>query len=119
MDKSRSRMIVGIQDIHYGVVQMDRAVAFYRDVLGMQVLDSNADWTSLDCFGARFGLRKRSSTALKDAALTLRSTDLDADLAHLRRNGVAIVSTADHPWGRVAVFTDTEGNALELMQAPA
>ena len=112
-------MIVGIQDVHYGVVQMDRAVAFYRDVLGMRVLDSNPDWTSLDCFGARLGLRKAQVTPPGGATLTLRSTDLEADLAYLRKSGVTIVSTETHPWGRTAVFADTEGNVLELMQGPA
>lgn len=112
-------MIVGIQDVHYGVVQMDRAVAFYRDVLGMRVLDSNPDWTSLDCFGARLGLRKCTAITPGGATLTLRSTDLEADLAYLRGSGVVIVSTENHPWGRTAVFADTEGNVLELMQGPA
>ncbi len=112
-------MIVGIQDVHYGVVHMDRAVAFYRDVLGMRVLDSNPDWTSLDCFGARLGLRKCAAIAAGGATLTLRSTDLEADLAYLRKSGVTIVSTAHRPWGRMAAITDTEGNLLELMQGPA
>ncbi len=110
-------MIVGIQDVHYGVVQMDRAVAFYRDVLGMRVLDSHPDWTSLDCFGARLGLRKGADAPSGGATLTLRSTDLDADLAHLRRNGVQVVRSEDQPWGRMAAFLDSEGNTLELMQA--
>jgi catechol 2,3-dioxygenase-like lactoylglutathione lyase family enzyme len=120
-------MITGIQDVYYNVENMDRAVAFYRDVLGMRVLDSNPWWTSLDCFGARIGLHgsdgKRVPAVPRDAhgafagaTLTLRSTDLNADVAHLRRNGIEVVSTSDNPWGRLAVFLDTEGNVLKLMQ---
>jgi len=113
-------MITSVQDVHYVVSDMDRAVAFYRDVLGMRVLDSCPQWTSLDCFGARVGLRcgTQSPDALSHAGarLTLRSTDLAEDIAYLKRNGVHIASEHDQPWGRYAVFTDTEGNALELMQ---
>lgn len=125
-------MITGVQDVYYNVENMERAVAFYRDVLGMRVLDSNPWWTSLECFGARIGLHGNegrplvstprdphgaSTGAHTGATLTLRSTDLDADIEYLGRNGVAIVSTSNSPWGRIAVFLDTEGNALKLMQA--
>jgi catechol 2,3-dioxygenase-like lactoylglutathione lyase family enzyme len=122
-------VITGVQDVTYNVANMDRAVAFYRDVLGMRVLDTNPWWSSLDCFGARIGLHggdgrpvpavpRDAHGALAGATLTLRSTDLDADVAHLRRNGVEVVATSDNPWGRLAVFLDPEGNVLKLMQVP-
>ncbi len=56
--------------------------------------------------------------ALAGATLTLRSTDLDADVAHLRRSGATVLSSSDSDWGRLAVFLDTEGNVLKLMQPP-
>ena len=115
--------------MYYNVANMDRAVAFYRDVLGMRLLDSNPSWSSLDCFGARIGLHSSDGRpvpavprdafgALAGATLTLRATDLDADVAHLRRNGIEVIAASDNPWGRVAVFLDTEGNVLKLMQVP-
>lgn len=123
-------MITGVQDVYYNVADMNRAVVFYRDVLGMRVTDSNAWWTSLDCFGARVGLHgtegKPAPAVPRDAhgahagaTLTLRSTDLDADVAYLRKSGAEVISTSDNPWGRLAVFLDTEGNVLKLMQACA
>jgi catechol 2,3-dioxygenase-like lactoylglutathione lyase family enzyme len=122
-------MLVGVQDVHYCVQDMERAVGFYRDVLGMRVLDSNPWWTSLEFFGTRIGLRGSDGRALppiaRDAAgahaggtLTLRSTDLDQDVAYLRGRGVAVLAQSEHDWGRTAVFLDSEGNVLKLMQPP-
>lgn len=120
-------MIVGVHDVHYDVADMPRAVAFYRDVLGMQVLDSNEWWTSLECFGARIGLRRTGGDTVAasegrcrhGATLTLRSTDLDADLEYLERCGVSAFGRSDNPWGRVAAIRDPDGNVLELMQPPS
>lgn len=120
-------MITGVQDLHYNVRDMTRAVAFYRDILGMRVLDSNPWWTSLDCFGARIGLHGHEGDAvpgvprddhgaLAGGTLTLRSTDLAADVTYLRNSGVTVLATSDNPWGRLAVFLDSEGNVLKLMQ---
>lgn len=123
-------MLVGVQDVHYNVADMERAVAFYRDVLGMRLLDSNPWWSSLEFFGMRVGLRglgpepraalpvlaQDADGAKVGATLTLRSTDLNADLAYLQRRGVTVISQTDQAWGRVALFADSEGNLLKLMQ---
>ncbi len=118
-------MIVGAQDVHYYVADMPRAVAFYRGVLG-----SNDWWTSLECFGARIGLHwtgggpvppvaANGHGARPAATLTLRSTDLDADLAYLERCGVRAFARSDNPWGRLAAIRDPDGNVLKLMQPPS
>lgn len=120
-------MMVGIQDVHYTVSDMPRAVTFYREVLGMRVLDTNPAWTSLDFFGSRLGLHGNDGDAVAPvphdahgpragAVLTLRSTDIEADVDYLRRNGVTIVGRSDNDWGRLAVFRDPDGNFLKLMQ---
>jgi catechol 2,3-dioxygenase-like lactoylglutathione lyase family enzyme len=120
-------VLIGVQDVHYNVTDMARAVAFYRDVLGMRVVDSNAWWTSLDCFGSRIGLHGSGGRPVPaiahdghgptcGAVLTLRSTDIDHDVDYLRRNGVPIVGRSDNDWGRLAVFSDPDGNLLKLMQ---
>jgi catechol 2,3-dioxygenase-like lactoylglutathione lyase family enzyme len=120
-------MIVGVQDLHYMVADMARALAFYRDVLGMRVLDTNPWWSSLDCFGARVGLHATGGAPVAalphddhgphgGAVLTLRSTDLDADVAHLARNGVPVLGRSDNDWGRIALLRDPDGNFLKLMQ---
>ena len=120
-------MLIGVQDLYYNVSDMGRAVAFYRDVLGMRVLDTNPWWTSLDFFGSRLGLHGSEGNPVPEiahdehgpfagAVLTLRSTDIDADADYLRRSGVAIVGRSDNDWGRLVVFRDPDGNFLKLMQ---
>ena len=122
-------MLSGLQDVHYNVRDMERAVGFYRDVLGMRVLDNDAWWTSLEFFGARIGLHWTGGAevppiaadehgALQGASITLRSTDLDADLDYLARRGVPAFGRGDHPWGRIAAIRDPDGNVIKLMQPP-
>ena len=122
-------MVVGIQDVYYNVADMLRAVTFYRDVLGMRVVDTNPWWTSLDFFGARIGLHGTGGDPVpalagdehgphSGAVLTLRSTDIDNDASYLQRNGVAIIGRSDNDWGRLVVFRDPDGNFLKLMQPP-
>ena len=123
-------MLSGVQDVHYNVRDMQRAVAFYRDVLGMRVLDSNDWWTSLEFFGDRIGLHWSGGApvpavlhddhgARHGATLTLRSTDLDADLGYLQAMGCYVLGRTDNPWGRLAAISDPDGNVLKLMQPPS
>jgi catechol 2,3-dioxygenase-like lactoylglutathione lyase family enzyme len=123
-------MLSGVQDVYYNVRDMGRAVTFYRDVLGMRVLDANEWWTSLEFFGARVGLHWTGGApvpavlhddhgARHGATLTLRSTDIDSDLAYLARCGVQALGRSDNPWGRLAVICDPDGNLLKLMQVPS
>jgi len=118
-------MLIGVQDVHYCVGDIDRAVAFYRDILGMRVCERAPQWCSLDFFGARVGLSLRHGESVTQpdnasggATLTLRSTDLASDLDYLQRCGVRIVSRDAHPWGHIAEILDSEGNRLKLMQPP-
>jgi catechol 2,3-dioxygenase-like lactoylglutathione lyase family enzyme len=106
-------------------------VAFYCDVLGMTLAHRAPGWASLEFFGARIGLQgpaelpgrpypapPAAGAPAAGPVLTLRSTDLDADLDYLRRRGVAVQPATEHPFGRLAVFHDSEGNRLMLMQPP-
>ena len=49
-------MIAGLQDVYVFVADMDRAVRFYTEVLGLGLVDQNEWWSTLDCDGLRFGL---------------------------------------------------------------
>jgi predicted enzyme related to lactoylglutathione lyase len=123
-------MIVGVQDVYYNVQDMARAVAFYRDALGMRVLDSNEWWTSMDFYGARIGLhwtggapvpavQQDEHGAQAGATLTLRTTDIDSDVVFIVRRGARLMSRSDNDWGRLAVLQDPDGNIFKLMQPPA
>jgi catechol 2,3-dioxygenase-like lactoylglutathione lyase family enzyme len=122
-------MIVGLQDVYYNVQDMARSVAFYRDALGMRVLDANDWWTGLDFYGARVGLHWTGGppvpTVPQDehgpqcgATLTLRTTDIDTDVMFIVRRGARLVGRSNNDWGRLAVLLDPDGNMFKLMQPP-
>lgn len=122
--------VQGVADVFYNVADMKRAVAFYRDVLGIRVMDESPYWTSLDLGGVRFGLHwaegKKIPYVPRDehgphagACLTLRVEDVRATVQHLEAKGVRVLGdVTDNPWGSLATFEDPDGNVLKLMQPP-
>jgi len=102
-------MIVGVQDVYVYVADMERAIRFYRDLLGLHGTGGKpVPAIPRDAGGAKAG-----------ATLTLRSTKLNEDVYRLRSVGVRFlgdITRAD--WGAVAAFEDPDGNVLKLMQPP-
>ena len=122
------KLILGVQDVYYNVENMDRAVAFYRDVLGFQVHDTNEWWSSLEIGGLRVGLHgtggekvphvpRDDHGAHAGATLTLKVADIDQARAALGTKGVKVLGPIQRDdWGSLVAFEDTEGNVLKLMQ---
>jgi catechol 2,3-dioxygenase-like lactoylglutathione lyase family enzyme len=119
-------MITGVQDVYYNVADMERAVRFYADVLGMQKVFGDAWWTRMQCGSLGVGLHKSDGAvpaiahdahgAHVGATLTLKSDAFEADCARLEAAGVQFLSKTNDPWGKVGVFKDLDGNILKLMQ---
>src|SRR3989442_7833723 len=114
------QMITGVQDVYYEVQDMKRAIAFYRNVLNLAVTEESADWSAMNVGGLRVGLDSTDGKpTTKRAILTLKTTDIRADVKRLRDKGVKFVGEiGDYPWGSVVTFEDSEGNFLKLMQPP-
>ena len=122
-------MITQVQDVYYNVMDMGRAVAFYRDILGLKVTEEDAHFTGLEVGGVRIGLHwtggrpvpavpKNAHGAEAGATLTLRVADIEAAQRRLRDHLVKILGTMDAPWGRLVTFEDPDGNVLKLMEVP-
>lgn len=123
-------MIVGVQDVYVLVADMERAIRFYRDLLGLAVTYNDGHWAALDVGGVRFGLHgtggmpvpaipRDAGGAKAGATLTLRSTKLDEDVDRLRSVGVRFLGEINRAdWGAVISFEDPDGNILKLMQPP-
>ena len=47
---------------HYGTKNLQRAVEFYRDVLGLKLLLKNEEWAEFDIGGQRFALHQVNSS---------------------------------------------------------
>src|SRR2546425_12050302 len=99
---------------------MKRAVAFYRNVLNLAVTEESEHWSAMNVGGLRVGLDSTDGKPpAKHAILTLKTTDIRADVKTLRDRGVKLVGEiGDCPWGSVVTFEDSEGNYLKLMQTP-
>lgn len=107
------------------VEDVERAILFYRDVLGLPLLRrSESSATFAFPNGALFGLFSggiASSTAKtpeqQSLELGFRVNDLDAAIEELEAKGVQFVSEIGH-WekSRWIYFADPEGNTLEIAE---
>ena len=117
-----------IGQIHIGVTDIKRAVAFYRDVLGMKLLFEVAEqqMAFLDCGGVRLYL---SADQLEDfpsnPLIYYRVSDINQAFEAISGAGVEferephiVHRTPDYDlW--MAGFRDPEGNFIHLMnEAP-
>jgi methylmalonyl-CoA/ethylmalonyl-CoA epimerase len=115
-----------IKQIAQRVHDTDRAVAFYRDVLGMRLLFTAPPGLAFfDCAGVRLMLSPPSpGFDHPGSVLYFAVGDIQAAHADLAARGLTftspptkIATLADHEvW--LAAFTDTEGNPLALMSEP-
>ncbi|MHC3472908.1 VOC family protein [Streptomyces sp. 7R007] len=116
------------------VSDQDRALRFYTEVLGFEVAVDRAmpqgRWLQVAPAGAQtvFTLagpdlrrgpggvpRKGGAEPGSARGIMLVTTDVDADCARLAEAGVAVQGPDRHPWGRMASFTDPDGNGLMLL----
>ncbi|MFT4624738.1 MAG: putative enzyme related to lactoylglutathione lyase [Myxococcota bacterium] len=123
-------MITGVQDVYLNVSSMERALAFYEGILGLRVMERSDWWSALDVGGIRVGLHGTGAEAVPPiprddhgpfagAVLTLRTDDIDADVAHLTAAGVHLLGPVSrHPWGALVPLEDPDGNVIKLMQPP-
>jgi len=102
------------------VQDMDRSVAFYRDVLGLEVNSEEDDWAVLG--GAVTLLRSPDAispddTRLNSVLLSLPVPDLDATFGALTGQGFAFLTApTEVAGGRIAALRDPDGNVVQLYQ---
>jgi methylmalonyl-CoA/ethylmalonyl-CoA epimerase len=105
------------------VKDVERATAFYRDVLGMRFLFAFPGLAFFDCDGVRLMLSKPEKPEFDhpSSILYFRVTDIQQTAASLRARDVRfddephlIARMPDHDlW--MTFFRDLDGNALALM----
>jgi methylmalonyl-CoA/ethylmalonyl-CoA epimerase len=103
---------------------VDRAEAFYENVLGLRKLFRFGDLTFFDCAGVRLLLEKAVDTEnfKPQGCIYFRCADIALAVAELKRRGLAFASEPrliaqmdDHDlW--MAFFNDPDGHTLALMQ---
>lgn len=129
-EPSRVRPIAGmsIGHVHLKVADLERAIAFYRDVLGFEVTDRfgrQAAFLSADGYHHHIGLNTWESqggqppapgmTGLYHAAILYPArASLAAALRRLLAHGVRIDGASDHGVSEAIYLRDPDGNGLEL-----
>ena len=113
-----------IGQIHVSVTDVDRAVAFYRDVLGLPFLFQvpGQPMAFFDCDGVRLYLGRPESEAFRSNPILYFSVpDIDEAFAALGERGIRFNDTphvvhqteTTELW--MTAFDDPDGNHLVLM----
>ena len=113
-----------IGQIALPVADVDRAEAFYGDVLGLRWLYRFGDLTFFDCAGVRLLLEKTldAGDVARSSVIYFRCADIGVAVGELRGRGVVfdgvpqlIARMDDHDlW--MCFFRDPDGHTLALMQ---
>ena len=117
-----------IGHVHLKVADLDRAIAFYRDIIGLDVMVQMGDraaFLGADGYHHHIGLNTwdskdgtpapRGHTGLYHTAFLY--PDLEALAKTLRRAldaGVRIDGASDHGVSRAIYFNDPDGNGVEI-----
>jgi catechol 2,3-dioxygenase-like lactoylglutathione lyase family enzyme len=103
------------------VSDQDRALAFYVDVLGLEVIDDSPMGPTMRWVRVGLKLAQTSITlvtwfpsmvpgSLK--GLLFNTDNLEDDVARFRAAGVEVSDIQEEAWGRYVTFDDPDGNGI-------
>jgi catechol 2,3-dioxygenase-like lactoylglutathione lyase family enzyme len=118
-------MFKKVDDVFFNVDDMDNAVAFYRDKLGLPVKYQSADWAELDAGNVTIALRRYGSGPEgrpelgvgEGATIVFKVDDIEAARSELEGQGVKFVGGVfEYGSVKLAAFEDLNGNVLQIYQ---
>ena len=110
-------MIERIGNVFYRVRDMDAAVAFYGETLGLALKFRDGDrWAAFDVNGVTLALESGLPTGDGGATVSLRVRDLDGLVEALRGRGADVGEVTTGPHERRADLSDPSGNHLVLYE---
>ncbi len=98
---------------------MGRAVAFYRDVIGLELRSQSPMWSELAFGDATVALHGGGSGEFQKTGLSFQVSDIGAACDEVRSGGGRVVSGPEDRAGegiRLAELSDPEGNGFMLSQ---
>ena len=119
-------MIKGYQDFYYNVSDMNRAVQFYTEALGMKKTYGHEHWATMNVGNLNLGLHWSEGNAVpltprnchgqdNGGTLTFLSDNIVEDKTRIERAGGKILGEPNQDWGHMLVFEDPDGNVLKLI----
>lgn len=113
----------GLDHVFYWVADMDRAVEFYRAVLGLPLIRRDGDaWAEFDAGAIRFALHGAAEgrPAHPGGTASFRVRDIDAAKVLLAERGVALAHEGEvEGYARFASFLDPDGNTVQIIEHTA
>jgi catechol 2,3-dioxygenase-like lactoylglutathione lyase family enzyme len=114
---------IGLIDyVYYWTADMDRAVSFYRDVVGLKLVRQDGlQWAEFATEPVRFALHgavEGHPVRSGGAAIMFRVDDLDRARRRMEEKGVEFDEHSGEVEGfaRFATFRDPDGNRVELIE---
>jgi predicted enzyme related to lactoylglutathione lyase len=111
-----------IDHVYYWTIDMDRAVKFYQDVLGLRLLRRDgSNWAMFDAGPVRLALHgavEGRPIETGGATAVFAVDDLDASRAALEERGVEFEEHVGEVEGyaRFATLRDPDGNRVQIIE---
>jgi catechol 2,3-dioxygenase-like lactoylglutathione lyase family enzyme len=118
-------MFKKVDDVFFNVDDVAKAVAFYRDTLGLSVTYESADWVELDAGNVTIALRRYGSGPEgrpelgvgEGATIVFEVDDIEVAKMELESQGVKFIgSVFEYGTVKLAAFEDLNGNVLQVYQ---
>jgi predicted enzyme related to lactoylglutathione lyase len=114
--------VKAIAFVMYPVTDMERAVRFYTDVVGLKKSGLEIPyWVEFDIAGTTFGIGnfEQVGTPGTAAALALEVVDMTLARETLAKHGVETSEPFETPVCFISGFADPDGNRISLHQSKA
>ena len=119
-------MFQKIAFVHYCTENIEQALEFYRDVLGLKLLVQNEEWVEFDVGGQRLALRRVDSMPAmpegshpSGAMIWLESRPIEKAITFLEEKNINIINKLErYSYGKTATFKDPDGNLIGLYEPP-
>jgi catechol 2,3-dioxygenase-like lactoylglutathione lyase family enzyme len=108
-----------LDHVYYWTRDMDASVAFYRDVVGLELVRREGnEWAEFDAGTARLALHGTDEPVPGSGTAVFRVEDLDAARWQLTSRGVRFDAQVGEVEGfaRFATFHDPDGHAVQLIE---
>lgn len=119
-DRDAAGPLGPVDHVYYWTRDMDRAVAFYTEVLGLAlVYRSGSEWAEVEATPIRLALHLATDQRLAaSGTVVFRVRDLDETRRALERRGVAFDEHVGEVEGRArfATFRDPDGNPIQAIE---
>jgi catechol 2,3-dioxygenase-like lactoylglutathione lyase family enzyme len=122
MADTDKQIFKGLRIVYYFVRDMQRAVKFYEDILGLKLKFIERDWAQFEPVGGltlalHAGSHGRQPGAQGGATATFEVGDILDAKDYLESKGIALNHPPENLGGlEFAEFSDPDGNVLGLVQ---